>query len=94
MNQLHIDHDTITLDGFSNLSGDAFFVFRQSGLFISGSDPQTLSPSLHFQITNRKISSPDLAAKLSRYGFKNIHSFVSSGDHYYCVYPEILINVS
>ena len=94
MNQLRINHDTIILDGFSNISDEAFFIFRQSGLFISGSDPQTMSTSLHFKVSDREIYSPELAAKLSRYGFKNIHTFVSSGDHYYCVYPEILINVS
>ena len=89
MDKLHINHNIIFLDGFSNISNEAFFIFRQSGLFISGSNPQTMSTHFHVQVSNRKIISPELATKLSRYGFKNIHTFISAGDHYYCVYPEL-----
>ena len=87
MNQLHVRNEEVSLEGFDEITDNAYFVFRQSGLVVSGKKLESLHKQYHFALKDHMFTDLQFAKKLLQYGFDEMHSFVYSNGEYYCIYP-------
>jgi hypothetical protein len=86
-NILTVGNTEVNLTGFENIRDVAYFILRESGIFITLDATEITAPIIKCQVTDGKIFDENLIRELKNRGFDS-NLFGKINNEYYCENPS------